>query len=65
MQERCAGKKMTVAEWGKQLLLRCHFYPVLGNRWSIQAVHCEGEAVGWIWPSTCQHHKCRGLHYAR
>jgi hypothetical protein len=31
-QERSARKKMmTVAEWGKQLLLLCHFYPTTGN----------------------------------
>jgi hypothetical protein len=35
LQEKCAGKKMMAAEWGKQLLLRCHFYLVPGNRWTI------------------------------
>jgi hypothetical protein len=48
MQEKCAGKKMTTAEWGKQLLLRYHFYLVLGNRWSILAAHREGEAAGCL-----------------
>jgi hypothetical protein len=47
-QEQNARKKMTVAEWGKQLHLHCHFYLVPGNRWSILAAHCEGEAAGWI-----------------
>jgi hypothetical protein len=45
-QEQSARKKMTVAEWGKQLLLRCHFYLTLGNRWSILAARCKGEAAG-------------------
>jgi hypothetical protein len=64
-QEQNARKKMMAVEWGKQLPLRCHFYLIPGNRWSILAAHCEGEAAGWIWPSTCQPHGCRGLHYAR
>jgi hypothetical protein len=55
LQEKCARKKMTVAEWGKQLLLRCHFYFTSGKRWSILAACCEGEAAGWIRPSMCQH----------
>jgi hypothetical protein len=42
---------MTAAEWGKQLLLLCHFYPTTGNYWSILAARYEGEAAGWIWPS--------------
>jgi hypothetical protein len=64
LQEQSARKKMTAAEWGKQLLLLCHFYLATGNRWSILAARCEGEAAGWIWPSTCQHYGRRGLHYA-
>jgi hypothetical protein len=31
-QEQNARKKMTAAEWGKQLPLRCHFYLVPRNR---------------------------------
>jgi hypothetical protein len=31
-QEQNARKKMTAAEWGKQLPLCCHFYLVPGNR---------------------------------
>jgi hypothetical protein len=46
LQEKYARKKMMVMEWGKQLLLRCHFYLTLGNRWSILAARCEGEAAG-------------------
>jgi hypothetical protein len=64
-QGQSARKKMTAAEWGKQLLLLCHFYLTMGNRWSILAARCEGEAAGWIWSSTCQHHGRRGLYYAR
>jgi hypothetical protein len=64
-QEQSARKKMTVAEWGKQLFLLCHFYPITGNCRSILAARCEGQAAGWIWPSTCQHHARRDLHYAR
>jgi hypothetical protein len=60
-----ARMKMTTVEWGEQLPLCCYFYLVPGNRSSILAVHCEGEAAGQIWPSTCQHHGRRGLHYAR
>jgi hypothetical protein len=52
-QEQNARKKMTTAEWGKQLPLRYHFYLIPGNRWSILAAHCEWEAARWIWPSTC------------
>jgi hypothetical protein len=63
LQEKCARKKMTAAEWGKQLLLRCHFYLKPGNHWSILAAHCEGETARWIWPSTCQHNARCGLHY--
>jgi hypothetical protein len=65
-QERSARKKMMMAaEWGKLLLpLVFFFYPSTGNHWSILAVRSEGEAAGWIWPSTCQHHTRRGLHYA-
>jgi hypothetical protein len=44
-QEQNARRKMTAAEWGKQLPLRCHFYLVPGNRWSILAAHCKGEAA--------------------
>jgi hypothetical protein len=47
-QEQSARKKMTAVEWGKQLLLLCHFYLTMGDRWSILAARCEGEAVGWI-----------------
>jgi hypothetical protein len=32
VQEECALKKMMAAEWGKQLLLRCHFYLIHENR---------------------------------
>jgi hypothetical protein len=46
--EQNARKKMMVAEWGKQLHLRCHFYLVPGNRWSILAAHCKLEAARWI-----------------
>jgi hypothetical protein len=52
-QGQSARKKMTAVEWGKQLLLLCHFYLTTGNCWSILAARCEGEAAGWIWPSTC------------
>jgi hypothetical protein len=65
MQEKCAGKKMMMAEWSKQLLLRCHFYFTPGKRWSILAACCKGEAAGRIWPSTCQRHGRCGLQYAR
>jgi hypothetical protein len=66
-QEWSARKKMMIAtEWGKQLLpLGFFFYPFVGNHWSILAVRSEGEAAGWIWPSMCQHHARRGLHYAQ
>jgi hypothetical protein len=47
-QEQNGRKKMTAAEWGKQLPLRCHFYLVPGNRWSILAAHCEGKLAGRI-----------------
>jgi hypothetical protein len=63
--EQNAREKMTAAEWDEQLPLCCNFYLVPGNRWLILAIHCEGEAAGRIWPSTCQHHGRRGLHYAR
>jgi hypothetical protein len=63
-QEQSARKKMTAAEWGKQLLLLCRFYLTTGNRWFILAARCEGEATGWTWTSTCQYHACCGLHYA-
>jgi hypothetical protein len=57
---------MTTAEWGKQLLPPVFsIYPSAGNHWTILAVCSEGEAVGWIWLSTCQHHARRGLHYAQ
>jgi hypothetical protein len=62
-QEQSTRKKMTAAEWGKQLLLSSHFYLATGNRWSILAACCEGEAAGWIWLSTCQHRGHRDLHY--
>jgi hypothetical protein len=62
--EQNAKEKMTTAEWGEQLPLCCYFYLVPGSRWLILAIHCEGEVAGWIWPSTCQHHGRRGLHYA-
>jgi hypothetical protein len=64
-EQNARKRMMTAAEWGKQLLLLCHFYPTTGNYWSILAARYEGEAAGWIWPSTCQHHARRGLHYAR
>jgi hypothetical protein len=51
--EQNARKKMMVAEWGEQLRLCCYFYLIPGNRRSILAAHCEGEAAGRIWPSTC------------
>jgi hypothetical protein len=63
--EQNARKKMTAVEWGEQLPLCCYFYLVLGNRRSILAAHCKGEAAGRICPSTCQHRGRRGLHYAR
>jgi hypothetical protein len=63
--EQNARKKMTVAEWGEQLPLCCYFYLNPRNRRSILATHCEGEAAGQIWPSTCQHRGHHGLHYAR
>jgi hypothetical protein len=31
-QGQSARKKMMAAEWGKQLLLLCHFYLATGNR---------------------------------
>jgi hypothetical protein len=64
-QEQSARKKMTAVEWGKQLLLLCHFYPITGNCRSILAARCEGEVARLIWPSTCQHHARCGVHYAR
>jgi hypothetical protein len=30
-QGQSARKKMTAVEWGKQLLLLCHFYLATGN----------------------------------
>jgi hypothetical protein len=57
--ERSARKKMTAAEWGEQLPLCCYFYPTSRNHRPILAVHCEGEAAGQIWPSTCQHRGSR------
>jgi hypothetical protein len=63
--EQNARKKMTAAEWSEQLPLCYYFYLVPGNCRSILAAHCEEEAVGRIWPSTCQHRERRGLHYAR
>jgi hypothetical protein len=46
--EQNARKKMTAAEWGEQLPLCCDFYLTPGNRRSILAAHCEGEAAGRI-----------------
>jgi hypothetical protein len=63
--EQNARKKMTAAEWGEQLPLCGYFYLTPRNRRFILAAHCEGEAAGRIRPSTCQHHGCCGLHYAR
>jgi hypothetical protein len=53
------------AEWGEQLPLRRYFYLIPGNHRFILVARCEGETAEQIWPSTCQHHGRRGLHYAR
>jgi hypothetical protein len=63
--EQSARRKTMAAEWGELLLLRCHFYLIPGKSRLIPAVHYEVETAEQIWPSTCQHHKNRGLHYAR
>jgi hypothetical protein len=64
-QEQSARKKMMAAEWGELLPLRGHFYLVPGKWRLILAAHYEVETVEQIWPSTCQHHGSRGLHYAQ
>jgi hypothetical protein len=56
---------MMAAEWGVQLPSAVVFILLLENRQTILAVHHEGETPGRIWPSTCQRHGSRGLHYTR
>jgi hypothetical protein len=64
-QEQSARRKTVAAEQGELLPLRCHFYLISGNSQLILAVRYEVETAEQIWPSTCQHHENRGLHYAR
>jgi hypothetical protein len=63
-QEQSTRRKTMAVEWGELLLLRCHFYLIPGKSRLILAVHYEVETAKQIWPSTCQYHENRGLHYA-
>jgi hypothetical protein len=56
---------MTAAEWGVQLTFFAVFILPRGNRQVILAVRREGEKARQIWPSMCQRHGSRSLHYAR
>jgi hypothetical protein len=64
-QQQSARRKMVATEWGELLPLRYRFYLISGNSRLILAVCYEVETAEQIWPSTCQHHESRGLHYAR